>query len=569
MPSQKKVMFGITCPNQIPVLFVDCQTTGPSPATAHLLEIAWLIDVPGQDLLQKSFLVRQPEGASLSRRIEMLTGISQADIDARAQAVEVVAERFFADVDSVIRAGGLAVAHYSRFEKVFLDRLGQINNSSFGSTQAPQNSLRLICTHNLAKKFYPHLPSHSLRAVAGFFGNTLVDHKRAASHVLATRVVWQACIQSHVESGKDLNSLLEIHDQKIQLGEKPKTRPKDLLRISDVKRLTLPLGPGVYRFYGKNGALLYVGKATSLKSRVNSYFRKAKGGDPRKREMLMQAWDVQFTEVTCPLEAALLEYRTIQQELPPYNLALRRKPSELKFLDSMLREVSQDASGAFGPFSEITLQNNLYALRGVGEFISARMNSVGTSDAGDRDSFVEGFPVLARVFHDLNDSAILDQGIEIWAQQWGIQTQQIENEMRRILGFGVGLLPAYLADLESQADPPAEDEEGGDPEETEFVWTVELVAAKLNSIMRRSSVAWLESQWLRRLKGARVSFVDHGVHGAFQLPIEWDPVALAELRIYAQEVRRILAANESVTVLLNTGQILTESKLKRLLALGL
>ena len=80
-------------------------------------------------------------------------------------------------------------------------------------------------------------------------------------------------------------------------------------------RLALPDGPGVYRMLRISGDVLYVGKATSLHHRVNSYFRKQKGIHERTLEMLSQARDLSFVVTESPLEAALLEPDEIKRHI--------------------------------------------------------------------------------------------------------------------------------------------------------------------------------------------------------------------------------------------------------------
>ncbi|MFX6149426.1 nucleotide excision repair endonuclease, partial [Acinetobacter baumannii] len=76
--------------------------------------------------------------------------------------------------------------------------------------------------------------------------------------------------------------------------------------------LQLPDRPGIYRMLAQDGRVLYVGKATSLRSRVNSYFH-GKTQGKRKREMIAQVWDIQVTECGSALEAALLENEEIKR----------------------------------------------------------------------------------------------------------------------------------------------------------------------------------------------------------------------------------------------------------------
>ena len=60
-------------------------------------------------------------------------------------------------------------------------------------------------------------------------------------------------------------------------------------------RLNLSEKPGIYRMLRSNGDLLYIGKATSLKHRVNSYFRQKGSQAEHILEMLSQATDLDVT----------------------------------------------------------------------------------------------------------------------------------------------------------------------------------------------------------------------------------------------------------------------------------
>ncbi|MCK6158398.1 excinuclease ABC subunit UvrC [Moraxella osloensis] len=93
-----------------------------------------------------------------------------------------------------------------------------------------------------------------------------------------------------------------------------------------IKRL--PNLPGVYKMLGKNGYIIYVGKAKSLKSRVNSYF--AKTIDHPKTRALVQRIDNIETIITrSETEALLLEQNLIKLHRPPYNVLLRDDKSYL------------------------------------------------------------------------------------------------------------------------------------------------------------------------------------------------------------------------------------------------
>ena len=94
--------------------------------------------------------------------------------------------------------------------------------------------------------------------------------------------------------------------------------------------------------------VLYVGKATNLHSRVNSYFRGRKTKGSRLNELLSRAQDIKFIEVDSPLEASILEHSLIKKIDPAYNRALRSSQRELNYYNSDL-ELSSD-SYLYGPF---------------------------------------------------------------------------------------------------------------------------------------------------------------------------------------------------------------------------
>lgn len=84
----------------------------------------------------------------------------------------------------------------------------------------------------------------------------------------------------------------------------------------------LPRRPGVYRMYGREGELLYVGKARSLKDRVSSYFSPSKV-DPRIQALVGHIANIEVTVTNSETEALLLEYNLIKQHKPRFNVVLR------------------------------------------------------------------------------------------------------------------------------------------------------------------------------------------------------------------------------------------------------
>ncbi len=86
---------------------------------------------------------------------------------------------------------------------------------------------------------------------------------------------------------------------------------------------SIPVEPGVYRFRDPHGRVIYVGKAKSLRSRLNSYFADIASLSPRTRQMVMAAGSVEWTVVNTEVEALQLEYNWIKEFDPRFNIRYR------------------------------------------------------------------------------------------------------------------------------------------------------------------------------------------------------------------------------------------------------
>ncbi|WP_436496858.1 excinuclease ABC subunit UvrC [Actinokineospora sp. HUAS TT18] len=86
---------------------------------------------------------------------------------------------------------------------------------------------------------------------------------------------------------------------------------------------TIPDAPGVYKFRDPGGRVVYVGKAKSLRSRLNSYFADVVGLHPRTRQMVTTAASVEWTVVSTEVEALQLEYNWIKEFDPRFNVRYR------------------------------------------------------------------------------------------------------------------------------------------------------------------------------------------------------------------------------------------------------
>ncbi|MBI5370356.1 excinuclease ABC subunit UvrC [Candidatus Uhrbacteria bacterium] len=94
-----------------------------------------------------------------------------------------------------------------------------------------------------------------------------------------------------------------------------------------IRNKTLPDEPGVYFYYDVAGKLLYVGKATSLRSRVGSYFTKAH--ENRIADMVAQIQRIDYIVTPTVIEALVLEANQIKAKKPKYNILQRDDKSFL------------------------------------------------------------------------------------------------------------------------------------------------------------------------------------------------------------------------------------------------
>src|SRR5438876_1519686 len=85
----------------------------------------------------------------------------------------------------------------------------------------------------------------------------------------------------------------------------------------------LPREPGVYLFRGRDGAVLYIGKAKSLRSRVRSYFQAGRDGRLGMSRLPERVTDVEVIVTRTEAEALHLEQNLVKRHRPPFNIRLR------------------------------------------------------------------------------------------------------------------------------------------------------------------------------------------------------------------------------------------------------
>jgi excinuclease ABC subunit C len=122
----------------------------------------------------------------------------------------------------------------------------------------------------------------------------------------------------------------------------------------------IPESPGVYRFRDQRGRVIYVGKAKSLRQRLNQYFADFAGLHPRTQMMLTTAAGVEWTVVGTEVEALQLEYSWIKEYDPRFNVKYRDDKSYPYLAVTMsdeyprvmvMRGAKRKGTRYFGPYS--------------------------------------------------------------------------------------------------------------------------------------------------------------------------------------------------------------------------
>ncbi|MEM6330397.1 MAG: excinuclease ABC subunit UvrC [Planctomycetota bacterium] len=148
----------------------------------------------------------------------------------------------------------------------------------------------------------------------------------------------------------------------------PKTQAEFFDRAAEKVKAKFPTTPGVYLFQDSAGRVIYIGKAKNLRARAGSYFLKAAAEDARTRDLVREAYDIDYMDADSEVDALLLESRLVKDIQPRFNKELRDDKT-FPYLQitthedfprvEITREPKSSAAKLYGPFTSV------YALRGA------------------------------------------------------------------------------------------------------------------------------------------------------------------------------------------------------------
>ena len=474
---------------ELKILALDCQATGANPPKGHLLELGWMSacashikrsQAPGV----QAYLSRLPMNEKIPRAVSRITGISDDSLTA-AKTSSNIWQQLMEAVKEVISENQMAVCptviHFARFEEPFLKDLHHKND--------PESPFpfQIICTHEIAIRLLPDLPRRGLRAIAGYFSHSMPELKRSADHVVATAFIWQQMIEI-------LNAKLGIYtlDQLCDwlAFTEPAGCSQRIYPMAPEKRRRLPDEPGIYRMLHANGDLLYIGKAKSLKKRVNSYFRPKAPHAEHTLEMLTQAQKLDFTLTGSAVEAAMLESDEIKRHSPPYNIALRSRQRRLAFCTRDLSRHSAVADQEFtiGPLPD-------------GKFIEA-VSTFGhwiTQACRWTDHYLpnKGCNLLGLSPEHAPDIACLKEGLEIFRED---HCDPLKNQspLRLLTGLGATLWRRRMEAAEAAEENTSDNDDDELPQKDSNdtrVWTPESVARSIEYMVLHSAHLIRRARW--------------------------------------------------------------------------
>jgi DNA polymerase-3 subunit epsilon len=578
------------------ILALDCQATGANPQKGHLLEIGWIqtcaaAAVNPESLTASAYQIALPSDVDIPPAVQRITGITRTD-PARAIPAAVAWHKLAQAANGAAIANQIEkcpiIIHYSRFETPFLKHLHALEH--------PPGTFpfRIICSHEIAKRLLPGLPRRGLRAVAGYFGHSVPRQRRSAAHAVATAVIWQHFVRQ-LQAQHDIQNTDQLADWLNHT--RPQNRTGRDYPMKPEIRLNLPDKPGIYRMLRSNRDLLYIGKATSLKQRVNSYFRQKGARAEHTLEMLSQAAGLEVTLTGSALEAAALESDEIKQYSPPYNVALQKGQRKLTFLtrDLQRRSDKPDKLHCLGPLPK---GNTTNAMAAFGAWHAGLQNIT-------RDEVLElGHVILGVPQTYAPEPGCLAEGLDLFGHNHLTHLPH-PSPLRTLTALGHCLWRERLAALaKTQTEDTQEgvEEASVDSElevDAEPNWTPETVARRIEKFTVRSALLVRRARWLCLLSESSLAWQARDSAGGRKIVLRFEngtvahreelpgqaevplPAGFAKrmadrqkifdlktyerLRVVTTELRRLVAAGRSVEIRLRPNATLRRRQLARML----
>jgi DNA polymerase III subunit epsilon len=285
------------------LVFVDLETTGGNAAHHRITEVGIVRMRDGATLEEWSTLVN-PE-CPIPAYIQNFTGITDemvASAPRFAEIADLVLEKLRGHAD---RPAPVFVAHNARFDYGFLRAEFRRRSISF--------SAPVLCTVRLSRRLFPEHVRHNLDAVMERHDLACAARHRALGDARVVRDFWARLLV-----GLPRERLAAAAQALLATAKLPAQLPAGLAE-------ELPEGPGVYRFFGDDDTLLYVGKSGSLRAGILGHLAEDRGsgftagGGGRDRKLREAVRRVDWEETAGELGARLRELAYARAGAPLYN----------------------------------------------------------------------------------------------------------------------------------------------------------------------------------------------------------------------------------------------------------
>jgi DNA polymerase-3 subunit epsilon len=196
------------------------------------------------------------------------------------------------------------VAHNARFDYSFL-------RTEFRRLDV-QFSAKVLCTVKLSRRLFPEYPRHSLDAVMERHRLTCAARHRALGDARVLGDFWSKLRNEVAEEKLAAAAQIVIGANRLPAHLPP--------GLAD----ELPEGPGVYRLFGEDDVLLYIGRSHSLRTRILGHFS-TDDSDRKQQKKAQQTRRIDWVETAGDLGAQLKEAEWIKTQKPLFNKRLKPK----------------------------------------------------------------------------------------------------------------------------------------------------------------------------------------------------------------------------------------------------
>src|ERR1700692_1068316 len=283
------------------LVFVDLETTGGNAAFHRITEVG-IVRMQDDRVVEEWSSLVNPE-CRIPAYIEAFTGITN-EMVAGAPRFSDLAALVLEKLRSPSPESPIFVAHNAGFDYSFLRTEFRRLDVHF--------SARVLCTVKLSRRLFPEHPRHSLDAVMERHHLTCSARHRALGDARVLGDFWVKLRGEIAEEKLAAAAQIVIGANKLPAHLPPELGGE------------LPEGPGVYRLFGEDDVLLYIGRSHSLRTRVLGHFA-ADHSDAKEQKKARQTRRIDWIETAGEQGAQLKKAEWIKEQKPLYNKRVKQK----------------------------------------------------------------------------------------------------------------------------------------------------------------------------------------------------------------------------------------------------